>query len=102
MIGLDHEPGGVGADASQRNAGGLGPQVYDCARWESLTSASGSPCGTGEFVAVRWVRRHQRRPSSPPRGRCWDKQRGKGEEVYIGIGTVLAIVVIILLLIWIF
>jgi hypothetical protein len=31
-----------------------------------------------------------------------DKQQRKGEDVYIGIGTVLAIVVIIVLLIWIF
>ena len=35
-------------------------------------------------------------------GRCRDKQAGKEEGVYIGIGTVLAIIVIILLLIWIF
>ena len=35
-------------------------------------------------------------------GRCRDKRQGKEEDVYIGIGTVLAIIVIILLLIWIF
>ena len=34
--------------------------------------------------------------------RCRDKQQGKEEDVYIGIGTVLAIIVIILLVIWIF
>ena len=35
-------------------------------------------------------------------GQCRDKRPGKEEDVYIGIGTVLAIILIILLLIWIF
>ena len=58
--------------------------------------------GSGELVAVRRVRRHLAQAELASPRRCRDKQQGKGEDVYIGIGTVLAIVLIIVLLIWIF
>jgi hypothetical protein len=66
-----------------------------------LASASGFSGGSGELVAVRVTGDYRHRaPLALPR-RCRAIKQG-GRDVYIGIGTVLAVIVIILLLIWIF
>jgi hypothetical protein len=68
---------------------------------ERLASASRPLATVGSLTpSVGLAITDQAELASP--GRCRDKQPGKEEDVYIGIGTVLAIIVIILLLIWIF
>ena len=66
-------------------------------RRQAPLSGSGSlTCQSGGLVD-----KNRRIPSSPPQAVPGQATR-KGGDVYIGIGTVLAIIVIILLLIWIF
>ena len=68
----------------------------DWRRRQAPLSGSGEP----DAVSRVWRQTDAGRARLP--GRCRDKRQVKEEDVYIGIGTVLAIIVIILLLIWIF